>query len=57
MIASVATSDNDINEHVTAATIDEKIAVVLKKFKEGPVLLFRTDELCETLKKEGNLIQ
>jgi hypothetical protein len=43
----------DINEEVTATTNDEKAAYVLKKSKEGPVLVYCEQPLIEALTKLG----
>jgi hypothetical protein len=43
----------DINEEVIAATNEEKAAYVLKKSKEGPVLVYCEQPLIEALTKLG----
>jgi hypothetical protein len=43
----------DINEEVTATTSDEKAAYVLKKSKEGPVLIYCEQPLIGALIKVG----
>jgi hypothetical protein len=41
---------------VIASSIDDKVAVIVKKSREGPVLLYGNEELFEAVKAEGSLV-
>jgi hypothetical protein len=49
----LAATIKDINEEVTATTNEEKANYVLRKSKEGPVLVYCEQPLIEALIKVG----